>query len=471
MLLLISIAESGPSNDLEILKVPVGSTISHTRVNRAAVHKNFWETGHIVMRHVDSALTGILTQDENAEYLKFLVSKDDGKSWTTTELKGVGAIGQPAMDANEFGTYVAYVAKDSEGQTGHVMRLDNPMGRPIARNTPALTPPAANVQYSSIAASRLGLKSVAYGWFDPASGAISVGYSSDGMAFPPTKVIAKDKQALFGPAVSIFGKYMVVTYPTTNPLIAPTGSKGGAYVAWLESDDGGKTWSQPRALFGKTESQFPSLSVTPSGGGKASSLRLTGLRADDSGSHSQALVWVAGTISTSRVFVTSTLSYRLPGEGSDKFSTVGVVSSKLPRKGGAWTHVAANVRPKSGVEREAGRLEEFHQYSALPGTPLRVVSFVDRNSQGEDSIVAVISTDNAKHFSETVRFRASDIGLAADTRLALRSSQCLWRDPDGTVSLDVFVTPDSGSSGEVTHAKVPIGIRLKGGEIVTASNW
>jgi hypothetical protein len=331
------------------------------------------------------------------------------------------------------------------------------------------------LQYSSIAASRLGLKSVAYGWFDPSSGAINVGVSPDGIHFPATKTIATDRSTRYGPAVAIFGKYLVVTYQTTNRQIAPVGAPPGSYVAWLESTDGGSTWSRPEALFGRDAKSLPKFKtqVKMAKGNALRSISLAGIP-EDLAIASQVLVWEAGTISASRVFVTSAMSYKIPGASEKGVRTIGIVSSKLPRKGGNWTHVVANSMTKAALQDlpEAAPNGIFHQYSALPGTPLRVVSYVNHDqATGEESLVAAISTDNAKHFVRTVRYKATDLGFSKDAHLALRSSLCLWRGADGSVSLDTFLASETTGNDRLLHVKIPIGIRLKGGEVVSASNW
>jgi hypothetical protein len=305
------------------------------------------------------------------------------------------------------------------------------------------------------------------------TGSINVGVSPDGVDFPPAKTIAMDKDTRYGPAVAIFGKYLVVTYQTTNRDIAPLDAPPGAYVAWLESTDGGKTWSSPEALFGRDVKSLPTFTTQikdSKGKMLPRSIRLAGIP-DKLTSFGQVLNWEAPTISQSRVFVTTAMSYESP-DGQGETRTLGVVSFKLPQKGGQWTHVVANSMSTAVVNDGWEPNGIYHQYSALPGTPLRVVSYVNRSGVADgESLVAAISTDNAQHFVRIVRYKAADLGFSKDAHIALRASLCLWRDSDGSVSLDTFLTSGATDNDRLVHAKIPLGIRLKGGEVVSASNW
>jgi hypothetical protein len=465
---------------LEISTAPTNGAIPVHVVDihqtHLSVDQNFLETGHTLMRRVDGALNAVVVRGNlDHEDMAYLFSLDGGSAWKALDIETKEPSTQPALDSNEYGAYIAYVSKDGSRQVGHVVRIDDPRGKAQIQDSGPLTDAQGQNQYSSIAASRLGLKSVAYGWFDKATGRINVGVSPDGIHFPPTRTIAVDKNARYGPAVAIFGKYLVVTYQTTNEEIAPKGAPTGSYPAWLESTDGGKTWSRPDALFGKDIHSFPEFETEVSGAVGSTekrSIRLTGLQ-DDHATFIQGLAWEASTISASRVFVTSVLSYSVSDERGSSTRAIGVVSSKLPQKGGNWAHVVANpiTNDLPPELRNWGPNSSFLQYSALPGTPLRVVSYVDQSqSGGEDSLVAAISTDNAEHFTHVVSYKATRLGLPRETHLALRSSLCLWRDADGTVSLDTFLAPIAGQD-HLWHARLPIGIRLKGGDSVNASNW
>lgn len=119
----------------------------------------------------------------------------------------------------------------------------------------------------------------------------------------------------------------------------------------------------------------------------------------------------------------------------------------------------------------ASPTEWLYQYGALPGTPLRAVAYIERGinegATAEETVVVGASTDTGKTFPHFVRYKASDFGLPRDAHLVMRSSQCLWRDQDGSVSLDVFVSPATGDRGRVVYAKVPLGIQVKGGRALS----
>jgi hypothetical protein len=473
-------AAAPPASERHDVHVTMNSSVSaptlHTVSEHVTIDRNFLETGHTLMRRVDGNLNAVVIADaEGQETLRYLISVDEGMTWKSVDVPSSGGSREAALDANEFGTYIAYVSTESGHRVGHVTRVKDPLGNAQMLDSGPITEGMQNNQYSSIAASRLGLKSVAFGWFDPTSGAINVGVSLDGVNFPTAKTIATDKHAQYGPAVAVFGKYVVVTYQTTNSAITPTGATHGAYVAWLESADGGATWTAPQALFGRNSNLLPTYKArAPDKSPPFISVRLTGIT-NNATSFIQPLVWEQPTIAQSRVFITSPMSYAIQSTSADNANTIGVVSFKMPRKGGKWTHVVADSMNRSGIVGQGGDINPngtFHQYSALPGTPLRVVTYIDHSSEtSEQSLVAAISADNAQHFVRAIRYRASDLGFSSASKLALRSSLCLWRDRDGSVSLDTFLASEVAGSGRLIHAKIPLGIHLTGGEAVTASNW
>ena len=420
------------------------------------------------MRHSSGAISGVVvTKSGGRDVLDYVSSTNDGREWTHFTPKSIrglsDSVTQPALDGNDQGVYVSYVA----GSRGHVLSILGAPSHPVYRDSGDLTGAGKN-QYSFIAASRNGFKTVAYGWFDRETGAINVGVSPDGKTFPRTRHIAFDKDALYGPALGVLGQYVIVSYLTRNPRI--TGSQrvpGSAAVAWVESSDGGRTWSSPSALYGSLKSI--SASVTDRGVTKFRLINLANA-VPKIADFSQSLVWADFTMANSRVFVSSTLQYTIPWSG--RTGSIGVVSFKMPKSGGEWTHVAAGDVVESGSAPNTW----LHQYSALPDTPIRAVSYIEhvgqRSQSGEELVVAV-STDTGKTFDHFVRYGAVQLGLSANSKLLARTSPCLWRDASGKVSIDAFVSAgnDMDSPSTVAHLKLPLGLNIKGHVVAGSQTW
>jgi hypothetical protein len=423
------------------------------------------EGGRVLMRHSDGSISAVVIQQNGGtQTLQYLASQN-GKEWRTQALPmatGERAV-QPALDGNSGGTYVAYVSITRKGRSGHVLSVNSTGNQKAFRDSGALTNVSGN-QYSFIAASRMGYKSVAYGWFDPETGAVNIGISPDGATFPRARPIVTDKDAIYGPSVAILGRYVAVSYLTRNAAIAPAGAdRRAAYMAWLESADGGATWTKPIALFGRIRDAFPHLSVEAPGGSNSRTVILSGVdpKLPD---FNQSLAWPAATISNSRVFISSALQYQVAG---DRSGDVGVVSFKLPTIGGMWTHVIAG-QARAADTTPAGLTTWFHQYSALPETPLRVVSYLERaknTAKNEEELVFAISTDQGKRFDRFARYSAKALGLPTDSRLVVLTSPCLWRDSSGAISIDVFAAPltASNAAATVTYVNVPLPLRVQGG--------
>jgi hypothetical protein len=464
----------------------------HRLVHASAVDvESLIGNGRNLMRSPEGTLVGVfLGGDERGKKLLFTASVNDGKTWQThtANLEDIQPT-SPAIDSNYHGAYIAFVAVRDGERAGQLLYVPEPRAETVTmKNIGPLTPQGLDVKHSFVAASRDGwggastkARSVAYGWVDARSGDFYVGVSADGKTFPAARVIHSDPRTETGPSVSIRDDYVFMLYQSRNPKLMPAGvesiraATGGAHHVWMESLDGGKTWSEPKPLFASVES-FP---------------QVRAVRVDERGIQHEGFAVAAGGSAGIRDF-SQTLAWAPAADGimfvttahtpvslqstafaerywSDPSNRVGVVSFKDFSGGDQWTHVTAN-RPLLRDE-QTGRAQQsramLHQYSALPLTPLRAVISLEfvSDAQGREHgrITVAYSTDTGKTFQHLIDFDDRKLQALGLPKLAsdavIEVSQCLFAERDGDVYIDVFIFKGTDSA-PLYHAKLPLGVNL-----------
>jgi hypothetical protein len=444
-------------------------------------------------RHLVSLSYGInmafLDGTDNNTAIHWCGSNDKGASWKfqspalAASLQGVDRY--PSLDANASGSYIAFVKDNGGKSVGYVAHLPKPFEDPsrFVVSGP-LTSVNGKSQYSFISASKAA-SSVIYGWTDMATGEIKVGLSTDGEKFPEAKTLAIDKGAISGPAVSIENDYMALTYQSTNPAYYPNGFVQDAknpksFPVWMESADGGKTWSKPTSLLGNNTQNFPKITATLVKDNKQvtkTQVLAAGGTSSSSGL-SSGLVWAAADIKNPLVFMMNSQT-GTKTEGLDKAVTVdnsvGIVSFKQSKAGGDWTHVVSN---KGILEDHATGdvISMDHKYSALPKTKIRAVTYLEKIQKGgrdvENNIVIIASTNSGQSFDLPFTFREADLGLTSGQGIVFDVSPCLRADSKGDVWVDMEFSKLVNGKIEagLYHASLPIAINVKTEIAMLSSN-
>lgn len=448
--------------------------------------------GRTVMRMADGGLISAYVQKKsNSKSLVFASSKDDGASWDLSypvaeNLKPSYA----AVDSNFQGAYIAFVAEDGKQSSARIAYTTDPLSKERKFLISGSVTPAHVVPVDGfVQASRAGwgekadqnAQTVIYGWQDQATHDLYVGISKDGKAFPVAKKVVVDRFAASGPSVGIRGNYAIVTYLTTNPAIVPNDvpanvRQGRKYQAWIETRDGGETWSAPQPLFGRSSSAYPQVASTQLGAKNNDSSTMLGLSGGTAGNQPGILVWESNgnhAADSGIIFVLSELS-----TSSEAHNQVGVVSFRRLTPGADWTHTIANNKLTSGpatsrvkdLLRELGptyasvdaKTDQF-QYSALVDTPVRASSYRETSKLlKETRLTVAISSDTGKTFNQHLSFSPSDlkkIGITQfDAGTIFKVSQCLYAERDGQVYLDIIARQ---ASGQLQHAKLAIGVNAQ----------
>jgi hypothetical protein len=102
------------------------------------------------------------------------------------------------------------------------------------------------------------------------------------------------------------------------------------------------------------------------------------------------------------------------------------------------------------------------QYSALPGSSIRAVAYLQEGakatSQG-DRIAVSVSVNTGKSFDRTVKFDSSNLGVGPTDSLRFTTSTCLLMKESGDVYLDAaYVDPKTNA---VKVAQLPLGVNVK----------
>ncbi|MGY2087834.1 hypothetical protein [Nocardia gipuzkoensis] len=424
-----------------------------------------------LMRHDEGAIHAVLTGSSKSGRALYLFGSREFNQ-ELTDLSGPFAThdaADPATDSNQNGVYVAFTQSNGGVRAGYIAHVPDPFGDPgdIRVHGP-LTPTGADADNSFLQASRAE-NSVVYAW-RTAAGEIHVGISPDGVDFPTTTSVVADAYAVRGPAIGIQGDYAIFAYQTKDPRFAPVDSQvgDGAYYVWLESGDSGATWTEPKPL-------FPDISELPLATGLSlesqrndlirSEIKVSG--AGNSGIlAAQLLAWVnAEDYPDSRVFALATLA---PAADSTRWApSVGVLAFKDFGVGGEWGYTVTNrdLYRRSGIgEDYAGRAGKHFKYSALPGTPVRVVSYVDSAPSGsglEDQVAILVSTTKGETFEYESVFTASELNFSPDAELLISNSACCYADHEGGIWQDLLVG-DARRPDTVVHATLPIGLTVEG---------
>lgn len=464
--------------------------------------------GRNIMRTATGGIVAAFSTTDSG--LTFARSLDNGTSWSNVAVEGVdGSVVQVAVDSNFQGSYIAFTESANGRLTGRIAFSSAPFAQdPQLAVSAPVTPADVIPRDTFIQASRAGWgdraeddrETVVYGWQDSVSKGLYIGVSPDGRTFPMARLVVKDAFAASGPSVAIRGKYVVATYQTTSPAMAPTDvpvemRRQRTYPAWIESLDGGQTWSEPRPLFGLTSAAFPRVRVETADGGFAE-YRLAG------GSdlpNSPILNWATSRVlaaasfcpdktlpaadspdagpSSARqevpkpefdpslggtTFVQSSMR-SIDGDGTQ--GEVSIVSFRPIEPGAQWTHVIANNRLTAKMGRVDSRTSHLNargsqfQYSALIDTAVRATTYQDVDpATGRARLVAAVSTDTGKTFQRHISFSREELARYGITGFGEGSvfavSQCLFEDRDGEVYVDVFFLKD----GEGHFASLPIGV-------------
>lgn len=432
-----------------------------------------------IMRHGSGAVHAVFVEDgEGGSRLSLFGAAAFGREMERLagSISGTESSGgsHPATDSNQNGTYVAYVQAGGRGRAGHVVHLPDPFGDPgDARVYGPLTPPTGCAEGSFLQASR-AYNSVVYGWGDADSGDVFIGVSLDGVEFPSAQRIAGAGRIVRGPAVGIHGDYVVFVYETDNAEFAPdedTGG-GGGYYAWAESGDAGQTWSKPAPLFkdvGRllratgysltrgTDPHRNEIAVVPVAPQRRASLQL--------------LAWAnLADAYDSRVFALASIIPARSNGGADwtgSDNSIGLLAFKPIAVGGVWTYVVTNrdlFRRSDLAKPYDGRVGAQFKYSALPGTPVRVISYVEqapKDSDLEDRIAVLVSTNRGESFEYETVFAASELRLERDADLIISNSACCFPDANGEIWQDLLIG-DMTAPSAILHATLPIGLKATG---------
>ncbi|KHA76783.1 hypothetical protein NC77_22000 [Janthinobacterium lividum] len=439
--------------------------------------------GRTVMRMADGALVATFARAaDNGRELAYASSQDNGKTWQTTTVFAAdrNGVSHSAIDSNFQGSYIAFVSTSNKQNVARVAYTTDPLStqRTFSVSDSLMPEDTAPVD-GFIQASRAGwgekadknAETVAYGWQDARSKNLYVGISPDGKTFPKARKILADPHATSGPSVGIRGQYVIVTYLTTDPAIVPSDVKaaGRSYQAWIESRDGGNSWTKPQPLFGPTSASYPSIDVTTVLPAKKASIQQARLSGGTNGRQAGILVWQATPAGTDAgiVFVLSELS---TSPASNQY--VGVVSFRPLTPGATWTHsiaghplVLGNAKAIEAYAKPSNRhfalqnaaTRQF-QYSALVDTPVRSASYLETSKAMGTRLTVATSKDTGKTFDQVRSFSVAELqkfGLkdfGPDT--VFKTSQCLFQDRDGQVYVDVLA---HSLKGELQYARLPVG--------------
>jgi hypothetical protein len=473
---------------------PVSADNAFPMVSEASIAN----AGRNIMRTVDGGIvaTYAVANGERSALI-FARSLENGVTWDQVEFPAVtGDVRQAAVDSNFKGSYIAFSERVGDAIVMRIAHTAAPFAEDPAFVVSASVAPVGVVPADVyIQASRKGWgqlsdvakETVAYGWQDANTGALYVGVSPDGETFPLALKVLEDPYAASGPAVAVRGNYVVASYQTTNPDIVPSDvpehlRAGRTYTAWIESMDGGLTWSEPRPVFGHLSTDFPLAKIVdPSG--EVDYLRLAGgtalpnsptlnwgssrsrpdrggnllSRADDDPTVPSVLQTEvqfadAKESESGLTFVQTSMN----GIGADgAASEVSIVSFRQIMPGAPWTHVVAHNQLTSDpslVDAGTSTLDvdaSQFQYSALIDTKIRATSYKEVDTDtGASRLVIAVSTDTGMSFDHHVSFGEEELAAHGITGFGpagvFTVSQCLYEDRNGEVYVDVMVSSGDG---------------------------
>ncbi|MBO6517021.1 MAG: hypothetical protein JJ975_10775 [Bacteroidia bacterium] len=413
-------------------------------------------------------------------------SDDFGENWKVRSphlgSHNDGADLYSAIDANASGSYISYIEQQGQQGAGYVIHLPDPFKNPEVFNVYGpLTPPERACKHSFVSASKAA-PNVVYGWTDVERGEIYVGFSENGTEFNEAQLISQDEYALSGPAVSIEENYAALVYQSANPKFYPSefdGEHDKVFPVWMESVDGGKTWSEPAMLLGHSIKDFPKISATlVDQRSKTTKTNLIAGNGSNIGAkQTSALVWAAADINNPLVFFMN--SQTVLDENNklkpldNTRNCAGIVSFKPSQLGGDWTHVISNKSMFANLNSGEKKISHSHKYSALPKTKIRAVSYIETNASDQatnDQLVVMISDNGGKSFEIPFTFSAESLGLESGTSLIYDSSPCLRSDKDGNVWMDISYHTTINDKEGLYHAGLPIAMNVKEELLMTPTN-
>lgn len=492
-----------------LVLVSFAATISASNggISANASEKSIDGAGRNIMRTADGGIVAAFGTSKNAGAdLVFTRSVDNGQNWDGVVVEEVtGTVKQVAVDSNFNGSYVAFTEESGGRSVGRIAYFSAPFADdPNYVVSPAVTPAGVVPHDTSIQASRAGWgdladknrETVAYGWQDARSKGLYIGVSPDGRTFPLAKLVVMDRHATSGPAVAIRGNYVIATYQTTNPLLVPADvpaamRAGRSFPAWIESTDGGATWTKPAPLFGRSAADFPTTELEVRAG-EFQQVRLAG---GTRLPNSPILNWASAanfrqftppnedkttafvdTRSKQPTLKLEEIADRLGGTTFVQTSMMGIdvegrpgevsiVSFRPIQPSAKWTHVIANNKLTERSDRVTREISKFtsqgsqFQYSALVDTAVRATIYKELDVETDATrLVAAVSTDTGKTFKHHLSFSQEQLQALGienfDEATVFAASQCLFEDRDGQVYADIIVSNDAA----IHYARVPIGV-------------
>jgi hypothetical protein len=429
-----------------------------------------------IMRHSSGAIHAAIVERNGR--MSLFGAKEFGEAMTRLvgPISGERSQGDeaPATDSNQNGTYVAYVQHSGSGAAGYLTHIPDPFGDPAEFRVYGPLTPLSGLATNSFLQASHAFDSLVYGWRDEKTGDLFVGVSSDGATFPTAQRVASDQHITRGPATGIHGDYVIFAYETTNPQFKPVDSDGGRrnYYVWCESGDGGESWSEPQPLFPES-SRLPratGYALAPHGDLTRSEVPIA----------AEAPLWdpslqllASANLEDprdSRVFIMTT-AVPAPnprhGDWAGSDNSLGLLAFKPIEIGGEWGYAVTNrslFRRTELTKPYVGRTGRLYKYSALPGTPIRVVMYVDKAPQGsnlEDQVAVLVSTTKGDSFDFETVFTASQLKLDRSSDVVISNSASCYADSAGDVWADLLVT-DAKRPEAVLHAVLPIGINAQG---------
>jgi len=451
----------------------ISSAAFGVEISKASIQN----AGRNLMRTAEGGLVATYVKHGEKPGLVFGASIDNGKSWREARVETFGPVLQSAIDSNFRGSYIAFTEKQGATTIGRVAYTTAPFaGQPQVITSDRVTPEGVEPIDTYIQASRKGWgdkadqdrETVVYGWQDANTKALYVGVSPDGRTFPVARKALDDRFAVSGPAVGIRGKYILATYLTANPDIAPADlpqseRQGRAFQAVIESVDGGLTWTKPSPLFGKVSTDYPTVEVQVRGKDGVFKKEIVRLDRGTRMANHSALMWASEGDTAGINFAQSSLSGR--DSSGQLIAEVGVVSFKPSRLDEPWKHVLANNllstdhrQLSASVSSVAATTGQF-QYSALPDTPIRLTTYTEFDEKTQQPrLVLAASSDTGMTFNHHSSFtpaQLAKLGIGKFTKNSvLEVSQCLFEDRNGVVYVDFL----AHNQGDMRYARVPIGI-------------
>lgn len=434
--------------------------------------------GRPLMRHSDGAMhAAVIDTAEGNRRMSLVGFKDPKEGWKILAHR-IGSAeeveeSEPATDSNQNGAYIAYVETGKSG-SGGIVHIPDVFDDPNSfRVHGPLTPADRAVRGSCLQASR-GYNSVVYGWRDD-EGGVYVGVSRDGQSFPEATLLVRDPNVINGPATGIYGDHVIVSFVTSDPRFRPRGKQDGGsdeyYYAWCESGDGGETWSEPAPLIRSIDDLPFAVAHSVVGSDLVRhEVRLSG--ATSKLGSLQVPTWPLSPVD-SRVFAELAITPvdDLYGENWGAADNhVGILAWKPIELGDTWRYILTNrslFRENEGAKSFDGRTGGQYKYCALPGTSVRVVAYVDKvprdghDSDLEDHVVLLMSTNMGDSFDHETSFSASALGLAADADAVIANSLCCHVDDKGDIWQDLLLG-DVRAPESILTATLPTGINVAG---------